>query len=101
MKAVSVKQPWASLIAEGNKTIETRTWPTNYRGDLLICASKKPKIEDLPVSAALCVAKIKIGVMNILKREVVVFAGTIGIAFLIPVFVSMLVLMSSALFKLH
>lgn len=40
MKALSIKQPWASLIAEGHKTIETRTWATDYRGPLLICSSK-------------------------------------------------------------
>lgn len=39
-KALSVKQPWAALIANGRKTIETRRWATNYRGPLLICSSK-------------------------------------------------------------
>jgi len=59
IKAISLKQPWASLIAEGSKTIETRTWPTNYRGELLICSSKNPKIENLPVGMALCVATVR------------------------------------------
>ena len=40
MKALSVKQPWASLIAVGAKTIECRSWPTKYRGELLIRSSK-------------------------------------------------------------
>ena len=40
MKALSLKQPWASLIAIGKKTIETRTWATNYRGKLLIVSSR-------------------------------------------------------------
>ena len=44
MKALSIKQPWTGLIAGGFKTIETRTWPTKYRGELLICASKKAVI---------------------------------------------------------
>lgn len=39
MKALSVRQPWASLIASGVKTIELRTWQRSYSGDLLICAS--------------------------------------------------------------
>ena len=34
MKALSVHQPFAGLIASGEKTIETRRWPTSYRGDL-------------------------------------------------------------------
>jgi hypothetical protein len=42
MKALCVKQPWAKFIAEGTKTIETRTWPTSYRGPLVIVASKTP-----------------------------------------------------------
>lgn len=39
MKALSIRQPWAALIAAGLKTIETRTWQTPYRGPLLIVAS--------------------------------------------------------------
>lgn len=45
MRAISVKEPWASMIRAGIKTIETRTWKTNYRGPLLICASANPKSE--------------------------------------------------------
>ena len=40
MKAISIKQPWASLAAAGHKTVECRTWKTNYRGELLVCSSK-------------------------------------------------------------
>jgi len=42
IKAISLWQPWASLIAWGGKKYETRSWATNYRGPLLICASRKP-----------------------------------------------------------
>ena len=45
MKALSIKQPWANMIANGEKTIETRKWPTNYRGKLLIVSSKSPPIK--------------------------------------------------------
>lgn len=38
MKCLSVKQPFAGLIAAGTKRLEIRTWQTNYRGPLLICA---------------------------------------------------------------
>ncbi len=38
--ALSVKQPWAALLAAGVKTVEVRTWPTGRRGRLLIHASK-------------------------------------------------------------
>jgi activating signal cointegrator 1 len=41
MKALSLWQPWASLVALGIKTIETRSWETKYRGPLAIHAAKK------------------------------------------------------------
>lgn len=40
MKALTIKQPWASLIIEGYKRFEFRGWKTNYRGELLIHAGK-------------------------------------------------------------
>lgn len=39
MKAISLLQPWASLVVMGLKTIETRSWSTAYRGEILIHAS--------------------------------------------------------------
>lgn len=41
MKALSIKQPWASLIANGIKDIENRTWQTKFRGRIYIHASAK------------------------------------------------------------
>jgi len=40
MRALTICQPYAELIARGNKPIENRTWPTAYRGPLLIHAGK-------------------------------------------------------------
>lgn len=40
MKALTIKQPWATLIMQGNKRFEFRGWQTKYRGDLLIHAGK-------------------------------------------------------------
>ncbi|MBP7632493.1 MAG: ASCH domain-containing protein [Acidimicrobiales bacterium] len=40
MKALTIRQPWASLIAAGVKTIETRSWSTKYRGPIAIHAGK-------------------------------------------------------------
>ena len=39
MKVISLLQPWASLVAVGAKKIETRSWKTEYRGELYIHAS--------------------------------------------------------------
>src|SRR5437762_1138392 len=41
MKAISVLQPWASLIVHGRKRFETRSWQTRHRGPLLIAASAR------------------------------------------------------------
>src|SRR3546814_21127441 len=41
VKAISLWQPWASAIALGHKSIETRHWPTKYRGELAIHAAKR------------------------------------------------------------
>jgi activating signal cointegrator 1 len=38
MKAITIMQPYASLIAYGQKKIETRSWSTKYRGPLAIHA---------------------------------------------------------------
>lgn len=40
MKALTLTQPWASLVALGHKRIETRSWATKYRGPLAIHAAK-------------------------------------------------------------
>lgn len=38
MKVITLKQPWATLVAEGIKKYEFRSWKTNYRGKVLIHA---------------------------------------------------------------
>jgi len=40
MKALTLTQPWATLVAIGAKKIETRSWSTAYRGPLAIHAAK-------------------------------------------------------------
>lgn len=47
MKAITLWQPWASAIATGAKCIETRSWKTNYRGELIIHASKRRNMAEL------------------------------------------------------
>ena len=40
MKALTIKQPWASLIAHGVKDVENRNWNTRFRGKFFIHAGK-------------------------------------------------------------
>lgn len=46
IRILTLWQPWASLIALGLKTYETRSWGTNYRGPIAIHAAKRP-MDDL------------------------------------------------------
>ncbi|MEK7794267.1 MAG: ASCH domain-containing protein [Candidatus Hydrogenedentota bacterium] len=41
MKCLSIRQPWAELLARGIKDVENRSWSTDYRGPLLIHAGQK------------------------------------------------------------
>jgi hypothetical protein len=41
MKALSIQQPWASLVVHGCKRVETRSWFTHYRGPLVVHAGSR------------------------------------------------------------
>lgn len=68
MRALSVRQPWAELIASGKKKIEYRTWKVDFREDLLIVASASRQDDDcadvrldpdtLAYGAAVCVVDL-------------------------------------------
>jgi hypothetical protein len=80
MKALTLTQPWATLVAIGAKQIETRSWRTDFSGQLAIHAAKgfpawakatcdEPPFRDvlrahrlgasdLPVGKILCVANL-------------------------------------------
>ena len=47
MKAISIKQPWAYLIAAGIKDIENRTWkcPGKYIGERVLIHASKTQYE--------------------------------------------------------
>lgn len=68
MRALCVQNPWASLIADGVKTLEVRTWTTRYRGPIAIVASKAwsrheaaaqwRQYRDAPTGVVLCVVEL-------------------------------------------
>lgn len=80
MKAITLWQPWASLVAHGFKKFETRSWATTYRGPLVIHAAKRfteqekwyclhdfkeqlveggiRRLSEIPLGAALCVVDL-------------------------------------------
>lgn len=47
MKALTLTQPWATAVALESKRIETRSWPTRYRGPIAIHAAKGYSVYDL------------------------------------------------------
>lgn len=47
MKVLTVKEPWASLIINGYKKYEFRSWKTSFRGKILIHAGKSVKKNNL------------------------------------------------------
>ena len=47
MKVLTIREPWASLIINGYKKYEFRSWKTNYRGKILIHTSQKIEKEML------------------------------------------------------
>lgn len=65
MKALTIQQPWAGLVARGEKTVELRKWTTNFRGPLLVCAGARAwsdeaveSLGDGPRGVALCVVDV-------------------------------------------
>lgn len=64
MKALTISQPFASLIASGEKWIENRSWATNYRGWLAIHAGKgtqyltPAELRAYPAGRIIAVAKL-------------------------------------------
>lgn len=50
MKALTLTEPWASLVAIGAKRIETRNWATAYRGPIAIHAAKGMTEADLAIA---------------------------------------------------
>ena len=45
MKVLTIREPWASLIVNGYKEYEFRSWKTNYRGKILIHSASKIETE--------------------------------------------------------
>ncbi|MFR4967940.1 MAG: ASCH domain-containing protein [Lactobacillus kalixensis] len=57
MKALSVRGDYIMDMIRGTKTIEYRSWQTNYRGPVLMCSTVK-KVQGACPGYAMCVAKI-------------------------------------------
>ena len=52
MKALTIWQPWASLLVSGQKKYETRSWATAYRGPIAIHAAMRPVRRTIDALAA-------------------------------------------------
>lgn len=64
IKGLTISQPWASLIASGEKPVENRGWFTNYRGPLAIHAGQgtqcltREELKKVPTSCVLAVVRL-------------------------------------------
>ena len=54
MKVITLKQPWATLVAEGIKKYEFRSWRYNYRGEILIHAGAGVDVDAMKKVESLC-----------------------------------------------
>lgn len=57
MKAISLRPLWATAVLLGEKTVECRTWRTDYRGPLLVCASSRKEAGGIP-GHAICTVEL-------------------------------------------
>ena len=74
INAITIRQPWAWLIAAGHKTVENRTWTTKHRGPLLIHAGLS--LDDEGYRAA---ERLGIVVPDVARGAVVGIVDLIGI----------------------
>jgi len=60
MRVLTIKEPYATLIKKKLKYIETRSWKTNYRGEIYIHSglSKLYCLEELSYGYIICKAKL-------------------------------------------
>jgi|SRR5579864_1599017 len=58
LRALTLRQPWASNVIDGHKRIETRSWNLHYRGLIAIHASKRHAVAGLPSASILGVARL-------------------------------------------
>lgn len=82
MRALSIRQPWAWLIANGHKDIENRAWATRYQGPLLIHASKgmtNDEYEDVE-EMLLLDPRIRDLKITLPDRKLIERGGVVGIA---------------------
>ncbi len=71
MKALSIRQPWASLIVAGYKDIENRSWRASYRGPVLIHSAQR--VADVTLEEIARRLKVAIGPLpNKLARGAII-----------------------------
>jgi len=90
MKALTISQPYASLIASGEKWVENRSWFTPYRGPLAIHAGSgtqyltKSQLREYPTGVVIAVCRlaacIKFGPHDITEAAVLIQGTTKTVA---------------------
>ena len=82
--ALSIRQPWAFLIADGLKKVENRTWATAFRGVILIHAAKEhdTEWEEKAGEEARHIIKRRVALLNIARfsNSIYDYSAIIGAA---------------------
>ncbi|MFE5730254.1 hypothetical protein ACFQ7A_04980 [Streptomyces sp. NPDC056528] len=79
MRALTVRQPWASAIAHADKRTENRVWPTSYRGPVLIHSARtidRAANRHAPMSAIVRGLQLDLGAVLAVARLVDCHDGT-------------------------
>jgi len=83
MKAITLWQPWASLLARGAKQYETRSWEAPHRGPIAIHAAKKPFNTDSYLDRELYPFAAALGLPDIFSFDTLPYGRIIAVAELI------------------
>lgn len=70
MLGITLRQPWASLVAEGFKPVENRKWFTRYRGELAIHAGKSCTLQEHKDAVEFLIANDLVGVILPWERTI-------------------------------
>jgi len=78
MQALTIREPWASLIVSTNKKFETRDWKRNYRGLLAIHSGKQSvPVEDYPLGLEEILDDLEITQNNLNNNKKIIAIATL------------------------
>lgn len=77
-RALSIRQPWAWAVLHAGKTVENRSWPTEFRGLIYVHASRLDDLDSIEEFEKIC-RRLKIPVPNVHTLPQRALVGTVEI----------------------